>query len=479
MMNTFPRSTISLALTGVFLLVLLSACDKPAGQAADLTADQAATIANDAYLYGYSLISVEMTRKVMTNVAKPTAKHAPMGQFANMREYPTASFRDVTAPNADTLYSLSFLDLSKEPWVISWPDMDKRYYVWEFYDAWVPVILSPGSRTTGQNAQTFVLTGPGWNGTLPEGTTQVEIPTANVWIIGRTYSSGTPEDYKEVWALQDQYKLYPLSSWGKEYVPPAAHVDPSIDMKTAVRDQVNALDAQQFFGMMAKLMKNNPPAPEDAPMVVEMAKIGLIPGQDFDLGKLDPAIAKAVEAAPKTGWAKIAAYTKDSGEIHNGWLFNFKVGHYGTDYMARAWLSAFGIPANPPKDAVYPMGVVDADGDPLDASKHNYMIHFKSKKDLPPANGFWSLTMYDSEYFFIENKLNRYTLGERNDLTVNADGSVDLYLQKENPGEAKEANWLPAPDAPFIPMFRLYWPKDTPPSVLDGTWYPPVIQKVK
>ena len=445
--------------------------------ASALTPKEAQAIAEDAYIYGYSLISVEMSRKVITNVETPTTTRAPMGQFANLREYPTAAYRDVTAPNADTLYSNAFVDVAEEPWIISWPDMGERYYVWELYDAWVPVFFDPGSRTTGQKAQTYAITGPGWTGTLPDGVEEVKSPTASVWILGRTYSTGTPEDYKAVWALQDQYKLYPLSAWGKEYVPPPGKIDPTIDMKRSVRDSVNALDAQAFFGMMAELMKANPPAPEDAPMVARMAEIGLVPGEDFDLAKLDPAIAAAIEKAPKAAWEKIDAYTAQSGVVKQGWLVNLKVGHYGTDYMARAWLSAFGIPANAPKDAVYPVGLADADGQPLDASKHDYVIRFASKDDLPPANGFWSLTMYDEGYFFIPNPLNRYTLSERNQLKTNADGSIDLYLQRENPGPEKESNWLPAPDGPFIPMFRLYWPKENPPSVLDGTWWPPVIGK--
>ncbi len=460
------------------IICLLTAAGLLAGNAVQaLTADEAQAIAEDAYIYGYSLISVEMTRKVMTNVEKPTTKHAPMGQFANLREYPTAEFKDVTAPNADTLYSNAFIDVTEEPWVISWPDMGDRYYVWEFYDAWVPVVADPGSRTTGQGAQTHVITGPGWSGTLPDGVTEVKSPTGTVWILARTYSTGTEEDYKEVWALQDQYKLYPLSAWGKDYTPPPGKVDPSIDMKTAVRDQVNALDAEQYFGWMAELMTDNPPTAEDAPMVAKMAEIGLVPGQPFDLSKFDDDVAAAIKAAPKAAWDKIDAYTAQSGTVNQGWLVNLKVGHYGTDYMARAWLAAFGIPANAPKDAVYPVGLTDADGDPLDASKHDYVIHFASKDDLPPANGFWSLTMYDSQYFFVANPLNRYTLSERNQLKTNADGSIDLYLQKDNPGADREANWLPAPDAAFIPMFRLYWPKETKPSVLDGSWWPPQITK--
>ncbi len=445
--------------------------------AAALEPAEAKAIAEEAYIYGYSLISVEMSRKVITNVEKPTTTRAPMGQFANLREYPNASYRDVTAPNADTLYSNAFVDVLKEPWVISWPDMGDRYYVWEFYDAWVPVFFDPGSRTTGQKAQTYAITGPGWSGKLPDGVQEVKSPTASVWILGRTYSTGTSEDYKAVWALQDQYKLYPLSAWGKDYVPPAGKIDPGVDMKRSVRDSVNALNAQRFFGWMAELMKDNPPAAEDAPIVERIAKIGITPGGKFDLGKFDPAVAKAIEEAPKSAWEKIAAYTAKSGTVKQGWLINLKVGHYGTDYMARAWLSAFGIPANAPKDAVYPVGLADADGAPLDASKNSYVIHFASKADLPPANGFWSLTMYDSGYFFVPNPLNRYTLSLRDKLKTNPDGSIDLYLQKDNPGGEKEANWLPAPNGAFIPMFRLYWPKETPPSVLDGSWWPPAIRK--
>jgi hypothetical protein len=459
------------------LLVAATASLASATAAAAPSAAEARQIAEDAYVYGYSLISVEMSRKVITNVAKPEAKRAPMGQFANLRTYPDASYRDVTAPNADTLYSSAFIDVSKEPWIVSWPDMGKRYYVWEFYDAWVPVFFDPGTRTTGQKAQAYAITGPGWTGTLPNGVKQVKSPTASVWILARTYSTGTHSDYEAVWALQNQYTLYPLSAWGKKYVPPAGEVDPGVDMKRSVRDSVNGLDGPTYFKWMAELMKNNPPAPEDAPMVASMAKIGLVPGQPFDADKLDPVVADAIRSAPKAAWDKIAAYTAKSGIVKHGWLVNLKVGHYGTDYMARAWLSAFGIPANAPKDAVYPVGLTDADGGKLDASKHSYVIHFASAKDLPPAKGFWSLTMYDGGYFFVPNALNRYTLSQRNKLKKNADGSIDLYLQKDNPGRAKESNWLPAPNGEFIPMFRLYWPQETPPSVLDGSWWPPVIQK--
>src|SRR5271165_2062954 len=252
------------------------------------TADEAAQIASDAYIYGYPLVTVEMTRRIVTNAAAPVGLHAPMGQFASAREYPTAAFKDVTAPNADTLYSSAFLDLSKEPYILSLPDEKGRYYLMPMLSAWTDVFQVPGKRTTGTKAQKYAITGPGWKGTLPEGVTEYKSPTNLVWIIGRTYCTGTPQDYKAVHAIQDQYTVVPLSAYGKAYTPPKGKVDEKIDMKTPVREQVNRMDAATYFKTLASLMKDNPPAKADAPMVEKMAKIGIMPGKDFDIAKLDP-----------------------------------------------------------------------------------------------------------------------------------------------------------------------------------------------
>jgi hypothetical protein len=194
--------------------------------------------ASDAYVYGYPLVTMEMTRRVLTNVAQVEGTRGPMGQVIKMRAYPDASFRDVTAPNADTLYTTSFFDVGDEPWVLSVPDMKGRYFLLPFLDGWTNVFSVPGSRTTGTQAQTFAITGPGWSGVVPEGLTQLKSPTAIVWHLGRIYCTGTPEDYAEVHALQDAFKLQPLSTWGKDYTPPDGKVDPAIDMKKPVRDQV-------------------------------------------------------------------------------------------------------------------------------------------------------------------------------------------------------------------------------------------------
>ena len=289
------------------------------------------------------------------------------------------------------------------------------------------------------------------------------------------WTTGTPDDYAKVHALQDKFSLVPLSYYGKTYTPLPGEVDNNLDMKTAVRDQVDALSANDYFNYLGKLMKTNPPAAADAPMVATMAKIGLVPGQDFDPSKLGVFDKEAIKAVPKLAQAKIIEYAKKSVVPVNGWiLLTHDVGVYGTDYVQRAFITAIGLGANRPQDAIYPTSEKDADGNAYDGNK-NYVMHF-DKGQFPPVNGFWSLTMYDDKFFFVPNSLNRYTLSQRNKFGANADGSVDLYLQADSPGKAREANCLPAPKAKFIPMLRLYWPKDTAPSIIDGTWKPPAIK---
>lgn len=445
------------------------------------TAADATTMATDAYEFGYPLVTMEYTRRVLTNAAVPDAKAAPMGQLVRMREYPDAQFRAVTAPNADTLYTTGWFDVDKEPWVISVPDMGDRYFLLPMLDGWTNVFASPGSRTTGGKAQTFAITGPNWKGTLPAGVTEYKSPTALVWLLGRIYCTGTPEDYDAVHRIQDQITAVPLSSYGQPYTPPAGTVDPAIDTKTAVREQVNALDGPAFFTLLADLMKANPPVAADAAMVDKLAKLGIASGQSFDPGKLDPAVSDAIAKAPKAAQDTIMAGGKTlmaSGDfkLTNGWQYSTDLGDYGTNYLLRAYVTAIGLGANLSKDAIYPQSEGPDAGQTYDGSA-NYVMRFEKDK-LPPVKGFWSLTMYDGDYFFVDNPLNRYTLSQRNDLKPNPDGSVDLYIQADNPGPDKESNWLPAPKGKFVLMLRLYWPTETPPSLLDGTWTPPPVTKV-
>lgn len=464
---------LSIPWLGALALVLLTLTVAPSSAREPLTEKEATALGIDAYVYGYPLVTMEITRRVMTNVAAPHGTHAPMGQLVLMRKYPDASFKDVTAPNADTLYSPAWLDLSKEPYVLSLPDLGDRYFLMPMLSGWTDVFEVPGKRTTGTKAQTYAITGPNWKGTLPDGVRQLKAPTNMVWILGRTYCTGTPEDYTAAHAIMDQYQLMPLSAYGKPYTPTAGRVDPAIDMKTPVRDQVHKMSAVEYFTLLAKLMKDNPPAEADAPMVAKMAAIGLVPGKDFDASKLPAAAAGQI---PGLAQQKIMGHFKGAGADINGWTFTTKAGVYGTDYLQRALITAIGLGANRPQDAVYPTSQVDADGKPYDGA-NQYVMHFP-KGQTPPAQGFWSITMYDGNYFFVDNPLNKYTVSARNDLKYNADGSLDLYIQNKSPGKDKEANWLPAPEGKFVLMMRLYWPREESPSIIDGTWKPPAVKVV-
>lgn len=446
---------------------------------AALSAEEARAIATDAYLYGYPLVTSEMTKRVSTNVASPSGTRAPLGQYVHLRNYPTPEMKDVTTPNADTLYSVAWVDLSNEPYVVGIPDMKGRYFMLPMLDAWSEVFEVPGSRTTGTGPQTYGLVGPGFKGKLPPGMTEYRSPTNLVWILGRIYSKGTPEDLAEVHALQDQLTLVPLSFHGKNYMPPTGIVDPTIDMKTPVRDQVDKMDAATFFGVMAEAMKANPPTKADRPMIERMAKIGIAPGAPFEVSRLPSDAAKALDDVPKLAREKMIEHIKKhAGRIDNHWIIANKLGQYGTDYVMRAATALAGFGANRPADAIYPATTTDSDGQPLDANAHAYVLHFDKDKE-PPVKGFWSLTMYTPELYFVPNELKRYSLGNRSNMRRNADGSLDIYLQKDNPGADKEDNWLPAPDGKFRAVLRLYWPNEAPPTILDGSWKPPAITRVR
>src|SRR5215468_8169530 len=488
------KRTLGYLLSITFLAVTVASCGKQAEEAkqkaaADVKAVEAAAkekeaqdTAVEAYVYAYPLVTMEMTRRIMTNVETPVGTHAPMGQWIRARAYPDASFRDVTAPNADTLYTTTWLDVSKEPWVVSIPDMRGRFFLFPMLDGWTNVFEDPGKRTTGTGPQKYAITGPGWSGTLPAGVVEYKSPTSIVWVLGRIYCTGTLEDYRAVHALQDKVSAVPLSAYGKPYTPEPAKVDPAVDMKTAVREQVNAMDATAYFKLFAELLKTNPPAAEDAPMVAKLAKMGIVPGQDFDAAKLDPAVAIGMASAPKPAQDKIMEWMKEAivaGDlkVESGWLFTTKTGLYGTGYRQRALITAIGLGANRPQDAVYP---TSEGPDVLKkySGERKYVMHF-NKGEMPPVKGFWSLTMYDAGYFFVPNALNRYTVSQRSNFKTNKDGSVDLYIQQESPGKDKEGNWLPAPAGQFILMMRLYWPTETPPSLLDGTWKIPEVKEVQ
>ena len=309
---------------------------------------------------------------------------------------------------------------------------------------------------------------------------QIKCATRYMVILGRTYVDGTDADYAAANALQAQYKLVPLSAYGKDFTfkTPPVNANPGFSMTDKPQDVILKMGVSGYFSLMAKLMASDAlPAPEDAPMLARMAKIGIVPGQAFDMSRLDAAAQASLKDLPQIALKRIEANKEKLGKMVNGWVITVGLGLYGTNYMNRAVVAAFGWPANLQEDAVYPYTEVDGAGQPLNGA-NKYTLTFP-KGETPPVDGFWSITMYeiDQGWWFVPNPLNKFTVSPRDNPKPNADGSLTLYFQNKSPGKDKEPNWLPAPKGPFIPMLRMYWPKATSPSIIDGTWSPPKIVK--
>jgi hypothetical protein len=427
----------------------------------------------EAYVFLYPLVLMDVTRRQMTNV-EPGQQfgRGPVGAFTHARQYPAADFKDVVRPNFDTLYSPAWIDVRAEPVVVSAPGTQGRYYMLPMLDMWTDVFANPGTRTSGNDAHDFAVVPVGWTGPLPAGVERIETPTPVVWIIGRTKTDG-PADYEAVHQVQDGFRITPLSSWGQQPPPVQVLVDPSVDMITAPLDQVNALSGLEFFRYGAELMKVHPPHVTDWSTIARLRRIGIEAGQSFDADALDPGIRQALDLAPGNAQKVLHARLPGLARIANGWQLNLDtMGVYGDFYVKRAVVAMVGLGANPAEDAVYPILLADADGKPLDGGS-SYLLHFDAGQ-LPPVDAFWSVTMYDGQGFQAANPVNRFAIGDRDDLRFNPDGSLDLYIQHDSPGDGREANWLPAPDGPLGVTMRLYSPQ---PAVLDGSWTPPPVHR--
>lgn len=396
-----------------------------------------------AYLYFYSLVTMDLTRLQSTNVEPGTDPFkGPMNTFANVPAYPTAEMRMVVRPNFDTLYSAAWLDLTNGPVIVSVPDTGGRYYLLPMLDMWTDVFVSPGWRTTGTQANNFIVVQPGWRPDLREGlveefklpkdTQRIDAPTPYVWIIGRTKTDG-PTDYDAVHKIQAGYKITPLSEWGKTPKRVEVTINPSVDMKTPPKVQVDTMPADRFFAYAAELLKLHPPHITDEPIVAQMKRIGIERGKSFDFANLDPAVRKGLESVPEDAQKLMAWKVPTLARVVNGWSMNTDtMGVYRNYYLKRAIITQAGLGANLPEDAIYPLNLADDAGEPLDGA-NKYVLHF-DKGAVPPVNAFWSITLYDPQGFPVANALNRFAVSSWMPLKANPDGSLDLYFQNESPG---------------------------------------------
>ncbi len=467
------------------LLVLVMISISPEKSRAAISEQEASAIGVDAYLYFYPLITMDVTRKQSTNV-EPGKEigHQPMNMFANVPEYPPANMKVVVRLNFDTLYSVAWLDLTKEPMIVSVPDTGGRYYLLPMLDMWTDVFASPGWRTTGTQAQTYIILPPGWRPDLrdllieefklPKDTQRIDAPTPYIWVIGRIKTDG-PQDYDAVRKIQAGLKITPLASLGKEPEPVHVKIDPTIDMKTPPKVQVDTMPAGKFFAYAAELLKLHPPHLTDQPIIAIMKRIGIEPGKSFDMDKLDPTVKSALESVPEQAQKLMQWKIPSMAKVVNGWSMNTDtMGVYGNYYLKRAIVAQVGLGANLPEDAIYPINLFDKTGKSLDGA-NNYTIHF-DKGALPPVDALWSITLYDQDGYQVANSLNRFAVSSWMPFKTNLDGSLDLYFQNESPGKDKEWNWLPAPKRAFNLTMRLYAPKM---GVLVGKWNPPAVVKVQ
>jgi hypothetical protein len=434
---------------------------------------EAYEIGIEAYTYLYPLVLMDTTRRQAVNVeAGKVIGRGPMNAFMHVLVFPPADFRDVVRPNFDTLYSVAWLDLTKEPIIVSASDTQDRYYMLPMLDMWSDVFACPGKRTTGTGANHFAVVPPGWQGNLPETVQRIDAPTPYVWIIGRTQTNG-PKDYEAVHKVQNGYAITPLSQLGEAPHSIKVTIDPTVDMKTPPMTQVDSMAAGKYFAYAAELMKLHPTHITDQPIVARMRRIGIEPGKSFDIGKADAAIKSALERAASDALKAMRAKIPTLARVVNGWQINTDtMGVYGNYYLKRAIVALVGLGANLPEDAIYPLNLGDTNGEPLTGA-NKYVLHF-AKTEIPPVAAFWSVTLYDKDGFPTANALNRNAIGNRDDLKYNADGSLDIYFQHDSPGKDKESNWLPAPAGDFNLTMRLYAPKA---EIIDGRWVPPGIKK--
>lgn len=438
-------------------------------------------IVDEAYLFLYPLVLMDITRLQNCSVDKwdGMGPKAPMNHWGHFRIFPPLTFKEVVRPNFDTLYSITFLDLSDGPIVMHIPDSDGRYYLMPGLDMWTNVFAVPGWRTTGTGAQDVAFCPPGWSGSLPPGVVKSECPTKLVWFIGRTKTDGPP-DYDAVHKFQDGMALTSLARWGEpvEAMQVKKLSAPSfVDLKAAPLQQIEKMPGEQFFAYAAELMKDSPPLPTDFSQVSRMRHIGIVPGESFATDGLSGELLAAVKEAPAAGHrAMRMAYAALGAKRakNNGWsmaISPWVFGSFGIEYTQRAMIALVRLGCNQLQDAIYPQLLTDSAGEPLKGGAANkYTVHFDAEQ-LPPVKAFWSFTLYDADGFAVPNSMQRATLSSWMPLVYNGDGSLDLYFQTASPGDDKENNWLPTPEEKGWNLtLRLYAPER---RALNGSWIPP------
>ena len=424
-----------------------------------------------AYIWGFPVVINEHSRLNMGGSKEiiPHKLRGPLNTLVHAKELLTPEFEDVQSPNNDTLYTTFWLDLRAEPLILHVPDMAGRFYTYQFVDAYSNNFSYISQRTKGFQEMDVAICGPGWTGVLPRAVTRIDCPTPDVFVIGRLAVSGV-EDVPNVHTLQERMSLVPLSNVDDSNYKPS-----ELKLSKSIRKYNGDL---AFFEELGDRIALNPPPPQDDGLLGLFKEIGLSVDHGFDDSILNEPILRGLKRAAAGGEAIIAAKAKAMGSEVNGWqLAPVAPEYFGTDYLYRAAVGWQSMYVNDPAEAYYPGVYADHIGQPLDASKHKYVLRFEAN-NMPPVGAFWSTTMYDLEKrLMVANPIKRYSIGDRTPgLKYDMDGSLDIYIQHQAPSEDKESNWLPAPNAPFYMLMRMYLPSV---EILNGQYEIPAVRQVE
>lgn len=446
------------------------------GSHAQVSDQEIRDIATETYVYFYPLVFTDLARRQATNVENSDRPgFSPTNTLKHSACFPDATQKPGDRVNLDALSTQGWLDITREPVIVSIPKSTERYYFLSFFDHWSEIFLSLGTRTTGGRAGDYALVPPGWRGTLPKNVERVEAPTNQIRVVGYTQTKGS-SDCATANAIQAGFKVTPLSVWNKTPPKPAKfRADPNIDMNTPVVDQVNALSAADFFKTGVDLLRQKMPNLTDSTMLMRMRKIGIEPGSRFDFNKLDVNVRMALAEIPANGVKQVQWQSNVQVPAGKGWIMPAAtLGTYGNGYLKRAGAASGGNANLPFDDVIYQTATKDVEGYLLKGDKR-YTMRFK-KDELPPANAYWSLTLYDETGNVISNSINRTNVNSETALKADTDGSVLISIQSYSPGAASESNWLPSPKGAFSLVLRVFGPR---PELTEGLWTPPSVDPVK
>jgi DNA sulfur modification protein DndE len=439
--------------------------------------DKPEDIATLAYIWGYPLITIERSFNYFTNPNTPNVPgQGPANELNCAKELVNANFTDVVLPNEDTLYCQAWMNLTNEPLVLKVPPISDRYYTFEFLDAYTNVYNYVGTRASGSSGGTYLITGPDWNGEVPKEMTKIWSPTNTAWILNRILVKGD-SDLPNVHAIQDNISIVPFSVYtGNKTISSSSSSSlhqTNVSKTVPIKPQPATIPTTgiKLFDEISQAMIGNPLNPSDPILVNKLKSIGIGPGKTPSIEANDT-IKSALEIGISKGDKLIKSKVNSIGTTINGWSYNTQTGIYGNNYLNRAAITDLGFGANIPQEALYPTTLTDPKGIPYNGT-NNYIIHFEPGQ-TPPVDAFWSISMYNIEKYFVDNPINRYSIGKYTDgLKYNTDGSLDIYIQNQTPGPSKESNWLPSPEEGFLMTLRMYLPTE---QILNGTYIPPPVK---